>query len=70
MNVTPYFRFLAAIILFGISFYFLNDLMSLVTDELPIGGAYFSALMFLWTALPAVVLFVSGIKLMITAQKR
>ena len=70
MNITPYFRFIAAIILFGISFYFLDDFTGLLTGELPVGGTYFSALLFLWSALPAVVLFTSGIKLVISTQRR
>jgi hypothetical protein len=70
MNVTIYFRFIAAIILFGISFYFLNDFLGLTREYLPTSGSYFSALLFMWGILPAIVLFTSGVRLVIAAQKR
>jgi len=70
MNVTIYFRFVAAVTLFGISFYFLSDFLDLTREYLPTSGTYFGALIFLWGILPAIVLFISGIRLVIAAQKR
>jgi len=70
MDFIPFFRFIASIIMFGISFYFLNLMLGAINSGIPTVGVWFAALMFLWTLLPAVVLFASGVRLIMTMQKR
>ena len=70
MDMIPFARYVSAIIVFGIMFYFLaivvTGLIELVTFE----GTYASVMLILWGGLPAVVLFFAGIHLVMVQQKR
>lgn len=70
MDFIPFFRFVAAIIVFGIMFYFLAIMITGVVDIITFEGQYASVITILWGALPAVVLFTTGIRLIMVQQKR
>jgi len=70
MDIIPFFRYLGAIIIFGLCFYFLALLITALTDIIPFEGDYANAILTLWVALPAVVLLFSGIRLIMVQQKR
>jgi len=70
MDIIPFARFLGAIICFGLAFYFLGLMVTIFTDLIAFEGTYATALMSLWLALPAIVLFFSGIRLIMVQQKR
>ena len=70
MDLIPFARFIGALICFGLAFYFLAMMITIFTDLIPFEGLYASALMSLWLALPAIVLFFSGIRLVMVQQKR
>lgn len=70
MNIIPYWRFFAVIICFGFTFYFLNLTFSELTTAIPTTGAFFAAMLTLWSALPGIVLLRSGVKMVMTLQKR
>ena len=71
MDIIPYFRFGAGLILFGLSFFFLmlslNTLMETVTTPT---NAMFFAMLWLFTMFPGIVLLSSGIRLIMVNQKR
>ena len=71
MDIIPYVRFIAGIILFGLSFFFLdmmlNTLMETVVTPTHV---MFSAMLWLFSILPGIVLFSSGIRLIMVNQKR
>ena len=70
MDIIPFFRYVGALICFGMCFYILGTMLTGMTDLIPFDGIYPSALMTLWMVLPAVVLFFGGIKLVMVQQKR
>jgi len=70
IDIIPFGRFIGAIICFGLSFYFLGLMITALTDLIPFSGDNASALMSMWLALPAVVLFFSGVRLIMVMQKR
>ena len=70
IDIIPFFRYIGAIILFGLCFYFLGLLVTALTDEITFSGGYADAMLYMWAALPAVVLFFSGIRLVMVQQKR
>jgi len=51
-------------------FYFFNVTARGLIDIVGFSGTYENAYMSLWAALPAVVLFFAGIRLLMTMQKR
>jgi len=56
--------------MFGMAFYFFNIVLFGFMEYLAFEGDYASALLSLWAALPAVVLFFTGIRLIMVQQKR
>ena len=72
MDVIPFFRFVGAIIAGGFMFYFLSltltELVSMTSATST--GVYFFALMTMFSAIPAIILFRSGIRLVMGMQKR
>ena len=70
IDIVPFFRYIAAIVVFGLSFYFFNVLFTGLTDLIPFTGDYANSLLFMWAALPAIVLFFTGIRLLMVQQKR
>lgn len=72
MDVIPFFRFVGAIIAGGFTFYFFNlTLQELISQTSTYStGTYFLALMTIFSLLPAVILFRSGIRLVMKMQKR
>ena len=75
LDIIPFFRYLGAIICFGLCFYFLGIMVTGLLDMIPmtttyVSSAYPNALMSMWAALPAVVLFFGGIRLVMVQQKR
>ena len=72
MDVIPFFRFVGAIIAGGFMFFFLsltlNELVSQTSAYST--GVYFFAMMTIFSLLPAVILFRSGINLVMKMQKR
>jgi len=45
-------------------------MITALTDIIPFTGSYATAMLSLWAALPAVVLFFSGIRLIMVQQKK
>ena len=70
MDFIPFARFIGAIICFGLVFYFLALIVIAFIDLIAFEGSYASALLSLWAILPAVVLFFSGVRLVMVMQKR
>ena len=70
MDVIPFFRFVASIFLGGLTFFFFALFIDELLVEIPTSGVYFNALMALFTGIPAIVLFRSGIKLVMHMQKK
>lgn len=72
MDVIPYVKFTAAIFLGGLTFYFLNMFLQqgILSELSYTPSAYFNAMMAIFTGIPAVVLFRSGIKLIMHMQKK
>jgi len=70
LDIIPFARFIGAILCFGLAFYFLALMVTAFIDLISFEGAYAGALISLWTALPAIVLFFSGIRLVMVMQKR
>jgi len=70
IDLIPFFRYIAAIVVFGLSFYFFGILLVGLYTEMEFGGTYAGILTSLWAALPAIVLFSAGIRLMMVQQKR
>lgn len=71
MDVIPFLRFVAAIFIGGLSFYFFFlILFPEVNSILPVSNIYFNAMLSICTGIPAAVLFRSGIKLIMHMQKR
>ena len=71
MDIIPFFKFVAAIILGGITFYFfLMFLNEMISETGYVPSAYFNAMMAIFTFIPAVILFRSGIKLIMHMQKK
>jgi hypothetical protein len=69
IDIVPFFRFAAAIICFGLSFFFLGLMVTAFTDLISFEGSYATVLLSLWAILPAVVLLFSGIRLIMVKQK-
>ena len=70
IDIIPFARFIGAIICFGLAFYFLGLMVTALMELIAFEGSYATALVSLWTALPAVVLFFSGIRLIMVMQQR
>lgn len=70
-DVIPYFRFVAVIIIGGLVFYFLNLLLVETYTELSAPSSVFwTAMLTLFTYIPAIVFFRSGFRLIMFQQKR
>ena len=70
-DVIPYFRFVAALVVGGLTFYFFNlILVDSFTELSTPSSVYWTALFTIFTYIPAVVLFRSGIRLIMYQQKR
>ena len=70
MDIIPFFRYAGAIILFGLSFYFLNISYTTFRSFLSGDSYFFPALHLLWTVLPGVVLLFAGIRLVMVMHKQ
>jgi len=70
MDVIPFIRFVFAVIIFGLAFYFLDVTLVAFVSLVPFEGDYASAMLSMWAILPAVVLFFAGIRLVMVMQKR
>ena len=71
MDIIPYVRFVAGIILFGLSFFFLDMMLTEVMNTVPVPtNPMFFAMLWIFTAFPGIVLFSSGIRLIMVNQKR
>jgi len=70
MDVIPFFKFVAAIFLGGLTFYFFSLFLAGLMGMLPITSIYFNAMLAIFSGIPAVILFRSGIRLVMHMQKR
>jgi len=74
MDIIPTFKLVTGIILFGMSFYFLKLLADGLTSELSNAGLlssspYLSALLWMFSILPGIVLLASGYRHLQVMQK-
>ena len=53
MDMIPFVRFISAIIVFGIMFYFLGMMVTGMIELVTFEGTYASVMLILWGALPA-----------------
>ena len=70
MDVIPTFKFVIGIMLFGLSFYFLNLGVNEVYSQMGLSNQYMSAILWLWSALPGVALMGSSLRHIMVMQKR
>ncbi len=70
IDIIPFFRFIAAIIVFGLFFFFAGITITALMDVVPFTGEWPAVLISLWGALPAVVLLFTGIRLVMVMQRR
>jgi hypothetical protein len=63
-------RLFASLIVGGFAFYFLNIMIQGLNGELSTPGVYFLAMLSIFSFIPAIILFRSGISLIMDQQKR
>jgi hypothetical protein len=70
-DVIPYFRFVAVIVIGGLVFAFFNMFLSGTFGDLtPSGSVFWSAMLTIFTYIPAIIFFRNGIRLVMYQQKR
>jgi len=70
MDIIPFGRFIASVILGGLTFYIFNLILQEFMEMLSFTGTYANILSILFAAIPAVIIFFSGIRLIMVQQKR
>jgi len=70
MNFIYTFHFLSALIVFGLMMYMFNPIVLYLREMFPVSGPYATVVLFLFSILGMVNLFVSGIRLIAKAQER
>jgi hypothetical protein len=69
-DVIPYFRFIAVLVIGGLVFYFFNMFLTGVFGDLtPNGSVFWSAMLTIFTYIPAIIFFRNGIRLVMYQQK-
>jgi len=69
MDYIPTIHFISAIVLFGLFFYVYDPIVQGFFGLTPTSGDYSQAMFFLWMILPAINLFISGIRFIMTMQE-
>lgn len=73
MDFIPAFRFVAAIVVFGLLFYIYNPIVTYLSTIMGVTAStsiWAQVIFFFFAALPAVALFSSGIKMFMRYQKK
>jgi len=69
MDYIPTVHFASAIVLFGLMFYIYDPIVNGFFSMQPTSGLYSQTMFFLWMILPAINLFISGIRFVMTMQE-
>jgi len=70
MDFIPIFKFIASLIMFGLLMFIYNPVITFLHNDYPTSGVYATAMFWIWGILAAVVLFGSGINLIMEMQRR
>lgn len=70
MDIIPWFKWAAALIGFGLAFYFLNMATATLIDIVGISNEYWTAVLFMFANLPLVALIGATLRLFKSSQKK
>lgn len=70
MDFIPAFYFVMSLVMFGLLIYVFNPIIEYLNTMFDVSGPYATVMMFFWSILVLINLFGSGIKFMMSMQKK